>query len=174
MTLFRTRTVETPTGLMILGAADDELCLAEWLDSPGHARTMKGLVRRLRVEPIAESTPVLDRAADALTAYFAGQRQTFDLPLRLVGTPFQCDVWRALLQIPFGTTCAYGDIARTVGRPTAFRAVAQAIGRNPVCIIVPCHRVIGRDGSLTGFGSGLPRKIDLLQREGLWPRDPEG
>lgn len=102
-----------------------------------------------------------------LQAYFAGERRQFDLPLAPVGTDFQRRVWRALQGIPFGQTSSYGELAGRLGKPTASRAVGMANGRNPISIVVPCHRVIGADGSLTGYGGGLPRKRWLLQHEGV-------
>jgi methylated-DNA-[protein]-cysteine S-methyltransferase len=108
---------------------------------------------------------VLDRARRQLEAYFAGRLTQFDLPLQLVGTAFQRRVWAGLLQIPFGTTTSYCALAAKLGQPTATRAVGLANGRNPVSIIVPCHRVIGRDGSLTGYGGGIERKRWLLTHE---------
>ena len=104
-------------------------------------------------------------AARQLTEYFAGTRKRFDLPLHLDGTDFQRDVLRALQEIPYGETATYADIARRIGRPRAVRAVGAANGRNPIPIIVPCHRVIGSDGSLTGFGGGLDAKQALLELE---------
>jgi methylated-DNA-[protein]-cysteine S-methyltransferase len=105
-------------------------------------------------------------AADQLAAYFAGERTDFDLPLSPSGTPFQLSVWRALLSIPYGETISYRELARRIGNAKAVRAVGAANGRNPIPIIVPCHRVIGADGSLTGYGGGLPRKRLLLELEG--------
>jgi methylated-DNA-[protein]-cysteine S-methyltransferase len=112
-----------------------------------------------------------DRAAlrevrEQLLAYFARERTSFDLPLAPSGTPFQLKVWNALAEIPFAQTCSYGDIARKIGEPKAVRAVGAANGRNPLPIVLPCHRVIGSDGSLTGFGGGLPIKQFLLDHEG--------
>lgn len=106
-----------------------------------------------------------DPVASQLAEYFSGRRTRFDLTLGAEGTPFQEAVWSALQDIPYGTTASYRDIAETVGRPTATRAVGGANGRNPISIIVPCHRVIGADGSLTGFGGGLDRKMVLLELE---------
>jgi methylated-DNA-[protein]-cysteine S-methyltransferase len=100
-----------------------------------------------------------------LDEYFAGQRTAFDLPLSMHGTPFQRSVWSALREIGYGQTASYGEIARRVGRPGAARAVGIANGRNPISIVVPCHRVIGADGSLTGYGGGLERKRYLLELE---------
>jgi methylated-DNA-[protein]-cysteine S-methyltransferase len=110
--------------------------------------------------------PVLRRARDQLEAYFAGDLTEFDLPLAPVGTAFQHAVWDLLLKIPFGTTTSYGALAHKLGKPGAMRAVGLANGRNPLAIIVPCHRVIGADGSLTGYGGGLERKRWLLEHEG--------
>lgn len=107
----------------------------------------------------------LEKAADQLTEYFEGGRTTFDVELELIGTPFQVEVWSALLRIPYGETASYGAIAEAIGRPSAIRAVGAANGRNPVSIIVPCHRVIGADGSLTGYGWGVECKSWLLTLE---------
>ena len=111
--------------------------------------------------------PLLSRAAAQLQAYFEGGPATFDVPLDLQGTPFQRAVWQALLGIGRGATRSYGDIARQLGQPVAVRAVGSAVGRNPVSILVPCHRVIGSDGSLTGYAGGVDRKLALLRLEGL-------
>jgi methylated-DNA-[protein]-cysteine S-methyltransferase len=106
-------------------------------------------------------------AREQLLAYFAGERTAFDLPLHPEGTPFQLDVWMALREIPFGVTRSYREIATRIGKPQAVRAVGAANGRNPIPIIVPCHRVIGADGSMTGFGGGIPVKQFLLVHEGI-------
>jgi O-6-methylguanine DNA methyltransferase len=107
----------------------------------------------------------LRAAAEQLDQYFAGARRRFDLPLDLPGTPFQQRVWQALSEIPFGETLSYGQLAARIGKPGAARAVGLANNRNPISIIVPCHRVIGADGSLTGYGGGLDRKRWLLAHE---------
>lgn len=109
--------------------------------------------------------PVLRMAIQQLEEFFAGQRKTFDVPLALHGTPFQLEVWRALLRIPYGATTTYAAIANSIGRPAATRAVGAANGANPIPIIVPCHRVIGSNGSLTGFGGGIDVKRWLLNFE---------
>ena len=106
---------------------------------------------------------------EQLLAYFAGERRTFDLPLAPQGTQFQLKVWNTLAKIPFGATWSYRDIAIAIGEPKAMRAVGAANGRNPLPIVLPCHRVIGADGSLTGFGGGLPLKRFLLELEGAVP-----
>ena len=110
--------------------------------------------------------PVLEACAGQLAEYFCGERRRFDLPLAPRGTDFQREVWRALGEIPYGETRSYAEIARAIGRPRAVRAVGAANGRNPLPIVVPCHRVIGSDGSLTGFAGGLNAKIYLLELEG--------
>ncbi|HVA04401.1 MAG TPA: methylated-DNA--[protein]-cysteine S-methyltransferase [Acidimicrobiales bacterium] len=112
----------------------------------------------------------LDVAAAQLAEYFARQRQTFDIPLAMEGSPFQRQVWAELLQIPFGTTASYGDVAAHMGRTGAARAVGHANARNPIAIIVPCHRVIGSSGGLTGYGGGLRAKRYLLDLEAQVPR----
>ena len=104
---------------------------------------------------------------EQLLAYFAGERTTFDLPLAPQGTPFQLKVWKTLAMIPFGATWSYRDLATRIDAPKAMRAVGAANGRNPLPIVLPCHRVIGADGSLTGFGGGLPLKRFLLELEGI-------
>lgn len=114
---------------------------------------------------IARDAEPLAAAAQQLREYFAGERREFDLVLDLQGTPFQREVWTALLQIPNGSTWSYGELAQHLGRPNASRAVGAANGANPIPVIVPCHRVIGANGSLTGFGGGLPIKRWLLDHE---------
>ncbi len=110
---------------------------------------------------------VLDRAAAQLEEYFAGKRTEFDLPLELEGTPFQKDVWLALAEIPYGKTVSYAELANMVGRPSAFRAVGQANGANPIPIVLPCHRVIASGGGIGGYGGGLDMKRQLLALEGV-------
>lgn len=115
----------------------------------------------------ARQHDVLEETQAQLLAYFAGKLQQFDLPLDLsAGTVFQQAVWQALLKIPFGKTTSYGALSSSIGKPLAVRAVGTAIGRNPIGIIVPCHRVVGADGSLTGYAGGLHRKQDFLTLEG--------
>jgi O-6-methylguanine DNA methyltransferase len=154
----------TPQGLCLLEFSQDTKGLArEWRDVERHAGACADAGEDAR-------TRALGRQIDA---YFSGQLRHFDLPLDLVGTPFQRSVWQALLEIPYGETRSYGEQARALGRPTAVRAVAAANGQNKVSIIVPCHRVIGSQGTLTGYGGGLPRKQWLLalERTGAPPQD---
>ena len=120
--------------------------------------------------PVDAQQPFIAMAREQLARYWRGDGPArFDLPLDAQGTPFQKAVWLALLQIPSGKTSSYGEVARRAGTPRAVRAVGAAIGRNPLSIVVPCHRVLGRDGSLTGYAGGLARKQRLLQLEGAWP-----
>ena len=148
-------TMRCPFGVLRLYAEGDELVAIDLPDHPG-------------AEAVDRRTEVLVRTEAQLAEYFAGERRDFDLPLAPQGSGFQVEVWRALLRIPYGETCSYGDIARVVGRPSASRAVGAANGRNPIPIIVPCHRVIGSNGSLTGYGGGLPVKRWLLDHERSW------
>ena len=156
---YRYRKLASPCGELTLVAQDDALAAVLWPDDrPG----------RVKLGEMTEvpDHPVLVEAAAQLTDYFAGKRTMFDLPLSFSGTDMQRAVWAALLTIPFGETRSYADVARQIGRPTAVRAVGAANGRNPISIIAPCHRVVGSDGSLTGFAGGLAAKETLLALEG--------
>ncbi len=115
--------------------------------------------------PMRNDDPLLREAAAQLQRYFTGTLARFELPLDLQGTPFQRSVWQALLRIPSGRTCSYGELARRVGAPAAVRAVGAAVGRNPASLVVPCHRVLGADGSLNGYAGGIERKRALLALE---------
>ena len=160
---FPSSTVQTrydsPLGPMIVAATERGLA-GLWFEGQRHLPDSSGW-------PHAPGHPVLREAVAQLSDYFAGRRSQFDLPLDLQGgTAFQQSVWQALLAIPSGRTTSYGDLSQRVGRPSAVRAVGAAVGRNPVSIVVPCHRVLGRDGSLTGYAGGLERKSALLGLEG--------
>jgi methylated-DNA-[protein]-cysteine S-methyltransferase len=156
--------VDSPIGPLTLVAADGELT-GLYLDAPrsGSQRHQPG-AETLGVPGDPASEPFA-LAADQLAAYFGGQLTDFTLPLAPAGTPFQRRVWAALRDIPYGETRSYGQLAREIGNPTAVRAVGLANGRNPIAIVIPCHRVIGADGSLTGYGGGLDRKRYLLALE---------
>ena len=156
----------TPLGEMLAVASPQGLCLLEFIGQKGVEREL-AQVEAARGGPAREGAgPVTDQLAHELAEYFAGRRTAFGVPLDLVGTPFQIEAWHALVAIPYGQTRSYASQARAIGRPTATRAVAAANGQNKISIVVPCHRVIGSDGSLTGFGGGLPRKRALLALEG--------
>lgn len=150
---------KTPVGELTLVASDRGLRAIMWPDSPVGRSSIP-----VRPRPQSDH-PILRRTANQLDEYFAGTRVRFDLPLDLEGTRFQLAAWRSLADIPFGMTTTYGRQAAALGTPTASRAVGAANGANPVCIVLPCHRVIGADGSLTGFGGGLPVKQWLLDHE---------
>ena len=159
-------TIPTPLGDMLAVACARGLCLLEFVDQQGVARELVQVEAARGAVAQAGDSPILAQLRTELAQYFAGQRQRFGVPLDLVGTPFQQAAWQALLGIPYGQTCSYAQQAQAIGKPRATRAVAAANGANKVSIIVPCHRVIGSDGSLTGFGGGLPRKQALLALEG--------
>ena len=159
------RHIDSPCGELVLGEAGGELCLCTWSGMPCAGRCLRRLARLSGAQFLEASSPVLERAAAELDEYFAGRRTSFDIPLRPVGTPFQMSVWRALMQIPCGETRTYLEIARAVGNVRGVRAVAQAIGANGLGIFIPCHRVVGSSGSLTGFAAGLPVKRLLLSLE---------
>ncbi|TDQ57947.1 methylated-DNA-[protein]-cysteine S-methyltransferase [Mesocricetibacter intestinalis] len=117
---------------------------------------------------LKDELPLFEQVKTALTAYFNGEKPDFDaLPLAPEGTPFQCSVWQALRQIGYGESGNYAQLAQAIGRPKAVRAVGGAVGSNPISIIIPCHRILGKSGQLTGFGGGLPVKRRLLQLEGI-------
>jgi methylated-DNA-[protein]-cysteine S-methyltransferase len=121
-----------------------------------------------------EDAKPLRRVAQQLAEYFAGKRREFDLPLAPRGTPFQRRVWDELLSVTYGRTATYGEIARAIGNPKGVRAVGLANGRNPIPIVIPCHRIIGSNGTLTGYGGGLPIKRQLLELEGVLPGEARG
>ena len=160
--MIRYMSIDSPVGALLLAGSDAGLHLIEF-ENPRH--------------PMAQCEQWQAGECDAIRVtvrqlheYFAGKRQAFDLPLAPRGTPFQMDVWHTLASIPYGRTITYAQLANQVGRPSAVRAVGAANGRNPLPIVLPCHRVIGSDGSLTGFGGGLPTKEFLLRMEGALPR----
>jgi methylated-DNA-[protein]-cysteine S-methyltransferase len=148
--------LDTPIGELLLAGEGDALSMIGF---------PKGVMRRDPEPDWIYNEEPLEKARTQLTEYFSGQRKDFDLPLTLNGTEFQVSVLEALLEIPYGETTSYGAIAKQIGRPKAVRAVGAANGRNPIPIIVPCHRVIGSSGDLTGFGGGLDTKEALLRLE---------
>ena len=147
-------TLDTPLGTLQIEATERGLC-GIWFPS-----------RSINQGPTPGKNRVISLAKQELNAYFAGDLTTFSVPLDWQGTRFQESVWQALLAVPFGKTATYGDVARAIGRPRSSRPVGGAVGKNPLPIIVPCHRVIGSDRSLTGFTGGLDIKIRLLELEG--------
>ena len=158
----------SPIGAMTLAATHAGLA-GVWFDGQRH---LPPELAKLQSWPVSTSHPVLQQTAQQLTQYFAGRRQVFELPFDLSGgTAFQQAVWQALLGINPGATCSYGSISKTIGNAAAVRAVGAAVGRNPISIIVPCHRVLGADGSMTGYAGGLDRKTALLKLEGALIED---
>lgn len=150
----------SPLGPMTFAASELGLC-GVWFDGQRHEPDLS----QWPLVPL-ESLPVLLQTRDALAAYFAGEDLQFNMPLDLRGgTPFQQAVWQALLKIPAGATTSYSALSQHIGRPKAVRAVGAAIGRNPISVVVPCHRVVGSGGDLTGYAGGVDRKAWLLQRE---------
>ncbi|WP_336964992.1 methylated-DNA--[protein]-cysteine S-methyltransferase [Sphingobium aquiterrae] len=151
-------TIPSPVGILTLIASERGLAAILWEDDDP---------KRVRLDPLTQDRnhPILVETRQQLADYFAGRRRAFDLPLDFHGTDFQKQVWSALLAIPFGETRSYADIAQAIGKPAACRAVGAANGRNPISIIAPCHRVIGKGGALTGFAGGLKAKAYLLDIE---------
>lgn len=159
------RIYESPCGRLMLGSFGDKLCLCDWQVEKHLECVNKRLRRILKAEFVEGSSVVIDSAVTQLDEYFARRRREFDVPLLFVGTDFQKKVWQYLLTIPFGETISYGDMARKIGMPKAVRAVANANGANSISIFDPCHRVIGSDHTLTGYGGGLAAKQYLLNLE---------
>jgi O-6-methylguanine DNA methyltransferase len=160
--------VSSPLGPCFVMATENGVC---WTGTPG-TLLEEGLVRTkkwLTFDRVVRASQVkpLQQAVQELQRYFAGEKISFSCPLDLQGTPFQVNVWQALRQIPYGETRSYAQIAQATGRPSAVRAVGAANGANPVAVIVPCHRVIGSNGTLTGYGGGLSTKSWLLSLEGI-------
>lgn len=156
-----------PLGKMIACATEQGLCLLEFVGSTRIEREQQELQRLLNLRLVAGSNSHLEQTEAELREYFAGERRQFDVALHTPSTPFEALVWTALQQIPYGETVSYQQQAARIGKPSAVRAVANANGKNRVSIIIPCHRVIGADGSLTGYGGGLQRKQWLLEHEGV-------
>ena len=148
---------KSPIGRIEITATDKEICSLDFVQGKPAGRATR-------------LSPALRACLKQLDEYFAGRRRIFELMLRLEGSEFQCDVWQALLDVPYGTTVSYADVAKAVKRPTAVRAVGSANGANPISIIVPCHRIIASNGGLGGYGGGLWRKEWLIQHE--WKHAP--
>jgi methylated-DNA-[protein]-cysteine S-methyltransferase len=157
--------LETPLGRLFVGGSDAGLHLVKFVDQRESEAALVTELESLAGEPASRGGPPSAPAVSQLREYFAGTRVDFDLPLAPHGTPFQLKVWRALCDVPSGMTASYGDIAHAIGQPGASRAVGRANNRNPISIVVPCHRVIGANGTLTGYGGGLDRKAWLLNHE---------
>lgn len=158
---------DSPCGRLVLASFADRLCLCDWSDNPFAERNRRRIEKYLKATSKTETTSVLEETKRQLDEYFAGKRKAFDIQLCLVGTDFQHKVWNALRSIPYGLTKSYKDIAQCIGKPKAVRAVAGAIGANAISILIPCHRVIGSNHSLTGYAGGLEAKRGLLGIENI-------
>lgn len=165
--LINIASIKTPLGEMLAAANDNGICLLEYLD---HRKSPELQVNRIRKifcsDLVTDTNPYIEQLKKQLGEYFDGKRTEFTLPLIIKGTLFQEKAWRALSQIPYGITISYKHQAEMIGNPRAIRAVANANASNRISVIIPCHRVIGLDGTLTGYGGGLRRKKYLLNLEG--------
>ncbi len=162
-----TKSYESPCGTLLLGSLEGELCLCDWQDGKHHSQVLRRLQRALQAEYENGASVIIGKTTRELDEFFAGKRQTFDIPLLFTGTGFQKEVWNELLKIAFGQSISYAELTRRLGRPESIRAVANAIGANAISILVPCHRVIGSDHSLTGYAGGLSAKRLLLELESV-------
>lgn len=150
---------------MLLGDFSGSLCLCDWLEAKHRNAVDYRLCHALKARYQEGTSPVIESAMAQLEEYCKGRRRTFNLPVMMVGTDFQKSVWTALTAIPCGSTATYRDVACSIGRPKAVRAVANAIGANSMSIIIPCHRVVGNDMSMTGYAGGITVKRQLLELE---------
>lgn len=155
----------TGIGELLLGSCDGRLCLLCFGDGEMRGEANGMLKRRLNAEIIEQDDELLEETSRQIDEYLGGTRKEFDIPLLMAGSEFQKSVWNALMQVPYGTTASYLQIARSIGNEKAVRAVGNACKANPIGIIVPCHRIIGNDGSLGGYYGGLPLKERLLNLE---------
>jgi AraC family transcriptional regulator of adaptative response/methylated-DNA-[protein]-cysteine methyltransferase len=157
--------IRTAAGPLVVGTTEEAVCLLEFSDRRMLENQLRTLRRRFRGVLLPGSNPLVTALQQQLTEYFSGERRQFTIPLSHPGTPFQEKVWSTLLDIPYGTTCSYQDVARKVGHPRAVRAVGTANGMNRIAILIPCHRVVNASGELGGYGGGLWRKRMLLDLE---------
>lgn len=157
----------SPVGELILGEFQEQLCICDWKYRKQRDQVDARIQKGLNTTFLEQDSETLEQAKIQLDEYFDKKRTTFDIPLLFIGTDFQKSVWEALMEIPFGTTKSYLELSRDLGDENAIRAVATANGANSISIIVPCHRIIGSDGSLTGYAGGLNAKKKLLQLEGM-------
>ena len=156
---------QSPFGEMILGTYDNKLCMADWRYRKDRTTVDNRLKKALNATYVEEESPLLIFAKEELEAYFQGFCNTFEIPILLVGSEFQKKVWQSLMTIPFGDTSSYLNLAKSINNEKAVRAVASAVGANAISIFIPCHRIIGSDGTLTGYAGGLDTKKNLLEIE---------
>ena len=157
--------IDTRMGRLMVGASDKGVCLTEFIDRKNLQVSLERLITDHNAELVYGSNEILENLIKELTSYFEGELKNFTVPIDIKGSPFQLDVWNALLKIPYGETTSYQNIAKVINNPNAIRAVGKANGENYLAIVIPCHRVIGSDGSLIGYGGGLNKKEKLLQME---------
>lgn len=156
---------KTKIGELILGTFNNRLCLLDYRYRKMRSRVDKRIKTALKAEYCEEDNALLQRTRTQIDAYLSGSRSTFDLPILTLGSPFQQQVWKALLDVKYGETASYLDLAKRINKPKAVRAVANANGANAIALIIPCHRIIGSNGELVGYGGGLPAKKKLLHIE---------
>lgn len=156
---------QSPAGEMLVGSHEGKLCICDWAAGKRRDPIDRRIQRHLNARYETGTSEIIEQTIAQLEEYFAGRRQIFDIPLVFTGSEFQNTVWRELQHIPYGTTISYAELARRIGNPKAMRAVASANANNPISIIVPCHRVIGSNHTLTGYGGGLDTKKRLLELE---------
>jgi len=156
---------QSPVGELMLGSYGEKLCLLDWTVRKARERVDRRLQNVLNAAYAEGTSAVIEETIRELKAYFDNERKTFDIPLLMIGTDFQRSVWEALLQIPYGSTASYRDLAKSIGNEKGVRAVASAVGANVISIVIPCHRIIGSDGTLTGYAGGLEVKKKLLELE---------
>lgn len=166
MKIIQTKIFKSPVGELILGSVDEKLVICDWRYRKMRKAVDKRITEGLSAEMEEGDSSIIKNAIDELEAYFAGKLHQFETPLFLAGTDFQKSVWNELIKIPYGKTMSYLGLAQKLENEGAIRAVASANGANALSIFIPCHRVVGSDGSLTGYAGGLPAKKKLLQLEG--------
>lgn len=164
------QTYQSPVGELILGSYDNKLCLCDWRYRKMRDEIDERIKKGLNADFLEENSPVIDKTIIQLKAYFEGNRKAFDIPMQMVGTEFQQEVWKELMRIPFGKTQSYMKLSLRLNNPKAIRAVASANGANAISILVPCHRIIGSDGKLVGYAGGLSAKKQLLKLENALPQ----
>ena len=157
--------VETPLGSMMVGIYEGKCCLLDFAERKSLQKGVNRIEGNLQTKFKQGAHELIDEIQKQLDSYFDGELKEFNIPLFPIGSEFQKSVWKLLQQIPFGSTSTYGTIAKQLGKPLSSRAVGKANGSNYIAIVIPCHRVIGEDGSLTGYGGGIPRKQKLLEME---------
>lgn len=155
----------SPVGVMVIGSYGEGICLCDWADNRRREVVDRRICRHLNTVYEEGGSDVVDEAVCQLNEYFMGKRRDFSIPILHIGTEFQCLVWRELMKIPYGATVSYGELARRIQNQKAVRAVATAIASNQISILMPCHRVIGSDGEITGYAGGLETKQLLLDLE---------